>query len=273
MTELIEHDFMRKALIGLALLAPMCAMLGVQVVNFRMAYFADAVSHSALAGVALGMLLGVPPVSAMLAFGVLIAWLVQKLKKGSALSSDTVIGVISAGAIALGLVLAPPQNLGRSFEPILFGKDVLILTADDLTAIGVLFGAVLVFEAVAFNALLLMGIDVGFAQAQGIRASLIERIFITLLALVVLTAVYFVGLLLVTAMLIIPAATARNVARSAAGLFWWAIAVALGCSISGLAISFYADVKTGAAVVLLCAVAFAASLIYRRVAGLNPAKP
>lgn len=259
--ELFEYDFMRKALLGMALIAPACAMMGVQVVHFRLAYFSDAISHSAFTAVALAVVLGANVMPVMLAFGVLVAWGVFYLRSHTTLSSDAVIGVLSASIVALGLAGVSPGNAARSFESILFGSDVLLLGRGALVGIAGLLAAVCAFELIFFNRMMLIGIDRALARSQGIRAGAIELMYTTLLAVVVLVAIQFVGLLLVTAMLVIPAATGRNLARSAAGLFWWPVGLALVASVAGLFVSFYADLKTGPCVVLLLAAFFFASVV------------
>lgn len=265
--EWLEYEFMRRALLGFMLIAPVCAMMGVQVVNFRMAFFSEAVAHSAFTGVALGLLLGWDSFITMLVFGVAVAWAVLFLRKKTVLSSDTVTGVLSATVVALGLLLAGPRGAAGRFESILFGSDVLILEGYDLIALAVLFLIVIVFQVTAFNRLLMIGVAPSLARSRDIAVDRTEFVFTTLLAAVVLAAIQFVGLLLVTAMLVIPAATARNVARSAGGLFWWSVGIAQVCAVAGLVVSFYADLRTGASVVLLCALCFMFSVGFRLASG------
>jgi zinc transport system permease protein len=261
--EFLEHDFMRRALAGLLLLAPACAMIGVQVVNFRMSYFSDAISHSAIAALGVGLLLGLQPLAVILPFGVAVAWAVLYVRRRTALSSDTVIGVLSATLVALGLAMTSRAEAGRNLEALLFGRDILILRNADLAGLLVVFAVVVAFEWRYFNELLLIGIDASLARSRGVPVQGIELAFSTLLAVVVLISIQFVGLLLVTAMLIIPAASARNLAGSASGMFWWSVVVSLVAATAGLALSFYADARTGACIVLLSAAAFFGSMLVR----------
>lgn len=273
--EILDYDFMRRALVGLVLLAPACAMMGVQVVNFRMSYFSDAISHSSIAALAVALLVGAPVLGVMLPFGIAVAWAVLFVRRKTALSSDTVIGVLSATLVAAGLAFTSGHEASQRLDALLFGRDVLILRDGDLLGVLGLFGAVALFEWRHFNELLLIGIDASLARSRGVPVGAIELIFAMLLAVVVLVAIQFVGLLLVTALLIIPAATARNLARSAAGMFWWAVGLSTLTATAGLALSFYADARTGACIVVLAATAFFGSMMVRRLrsggAALKPA--
>lgn len=268
--EFLEYDFMRRALLGLVLLAPACAMIGVQVVNFRMSYFSDAISHSSIAALAIALLLGLPTLGVMLPFGIAVAWAVLVVRRKTALSSDTVIGVLSATLVAAGLVFTSGHDASQRLQTLLFGRDILILRNADILGVVGLFAAVAFFQWRYFNELLLIGIDASLAKSRGVAVDAIELIFAMLLAGVVLVAIQFVGLLLVTAMLIIPAATARNLAQSASGMFWWSVSIAIVMAVLGLALSFHADARTGACVVLLGAGFFFASMAIRPILRLNP---
>ena len=130
----LQTRFMQQALVGLVLLAPLAAAMGVQVVNFRMAFFSDAISHSAFAGVALGLIVALDPQLTMLAFGVLVGLAIAVLQRLSTLSSDTVIGVIFAAVVAFGLaVVSRDQNVARDIQRFLYGD---ILTISDVQILG-----------------------------------------------------------------------------------------------------------------------------------------
>ena len=258
---------MRRALLGLILIAPACATMGVQVVSMRMAFYSDAISHSAFTGVALGLILGLDPRLTMIIFGVLVGCGVLIFARKSELSSDTVIGVFFAAVVALGVVVVSARRgLGRYFEGVLFG-DILTIQSTELWAILALAAAVLIFQWVAFNRMLLLAMNPPLAHARGIRPVPWEMAFGILLALLVMVALRAVGLLLVTALLVVPGAAARNLAKSAAGLFWWASVQALIASILGLYLSFVWGSATGATVILVCVAFFAASFFLRGLKG------
>lgn len=250
--EILQARFMQQALLGLVLLAPMAAAMGVQVVNFRMAFFSDAISHSAFAGVALGLIAAVNPQAAMLAFGVLVGIVITTLQRRSPLSSDTVIGVIFAAVIAFGLaVVSRDQNVARDLQRFLYG-DILTIREGEVLGLALLLAGLMLFQAWGYNRMLYIGLNPILAKAHRVRVAAYQYLFAGLLALVVIFAVWAVGVLLVTALLIVPAAAGRNLARSAGAMFWWAIGVAETSAVAGLIVSAqdWARTATGATVVL-----------------------
>lgn len=257
----LEPRFMRRALLALLLLTPMTSMLGVQVTLFRMAFFSDAVGHSAFAGVALGLILGAPPDTAMLVFGVLVGIAVMGVQRSSGLSADTSIGIIFSAVVAFGLAVVSRVNgLGRQLGQFLYG-DILTVGDDELAALSCLLALLLLFEAVGWNRLLVMALSPVTARVQGIHTAFWQYLFAAALALVVMLSVRGVGVLLMTALLVVPAATARNFARNAGGMFWWSLAVGVSSGVAGLLLSAqdWLATASGATIVLVACVWFAAS--------------
>lgn len=254
---------MQQAMAGLLLLSPLCAAMGVSIVNFRMAFFSDAISHSAFTGVALGLILGVSAQASMMGFGVLIGLLIVSVGRRSSLSKDTVIGVFFSGVIAFGLaVVSRDRQAARDVTRFLYG-DILTTSDAQIVCLLFLFAVLMAFVALGYNRMLLMGINQSVAQAHRVRVTLYQYLFAGLVSVVVIFAVWAVGVFLVTALLIVPAATGRNLARSAGGMFWWAVGVSLISAVTGLIISAqpWAGTATGATVVLVSCIFFLASLI------------
>lgn len=271
-----EFRFMRYALIECVLLAPICAAMGVKVVNFRMAFFSDAISHSAFAGIAIGFLLneglaqaGVffDPRIALILFALVVGLAIAFVRRKTELSTDTVIGVVFSTVVALGIaIITSSGDRQANFGRYLYG-DILTLDATDLGLSLVLAGAVLAFMAVSFNRLALVGLNDELAHSRGVRVRLHDYLFSLLLALVVAVSIRTAGILLVTAMLIVPAAAARNLARSLGGMFWWALLIGLLSGLVGTIASFSAyleNVGTGAVIVLAAALFFALSFAARQ---------
>jgi zinc transport system permease protein len=251
--ESMQMRFMQQALVGLVLLAPMVALMGVQVVNFRMAFFADAISHSAFTGVALGLILAISPHWTMPAFGLLVGLAIVAGQRRSALSTDTVIGVFFSGVVAFGLaVVSRDKNVARDIQRFLYG-DILTITDGDIWAMIALLAVLVSFQTYGYNRMLYIGLNPVVARVHRVRVAAYQYIYAGLLSLVVIFSVWAVGVLLVTAMLIVPAAAARNFARTAGGMVWWALLISVTSAIAGLLISAqdWARTATGATVILV----------------------
>ena len=262
----LKLGFMQQALMAVLLLMPMTAALGVEVISFRMAFFSDAIGHSAFAGVALGLLLSVDPHWSMPAFGVLVGLAVMAVRRGSALSSDTVIGIVFSAVVAFGLAVVSRQpGMARTMQQFLYG-DVLTVSQGEILCLPILFIALLVFQIIGYNRLLYIALNPVMARVHGINVCLWQYAFSGLLALVVMFCVWTVGVLLVTAMLIVPAAAGRNFARTAGGMFWWAQVVAITSGIAGLLLSAqeWLSTASGATMILVACVWFALSSIWAR---------
>jgi len=261
--EFMQMRFMQQAFLGLVLLAPMVAFMGVQVVNFRMAFFADAISHSAFTGVALGLIISVSPHWTMPIFGLLVGLSIVAGQRRSALSTDTVIGVFFSGVVAFGLaVVSRDKNVARDIQRFLYG-DILTIESSDMWAMIALLAVLTIFQVYGYNRMLYIGLNPVMARVHGVRLAAYQYIYAGLLSLVVIFSVWAVGVLLVTAMLILPAAAARNFARTAGGMMWWALLVSITSAIIGLLISAqdWARTATGATVILVAFCWFLASVL------------
>ena len=267
----LEWTFMKRALLAIFLITPMCAAMGVQVVNFGMAFYSDAISHSAFTGVALGILLAVDPVITMVLFGLLVGLGITGVREKSNLSPDTIIGVFFSFVVALGIVIiSARKGLTRNLESVLYG-DILTINNAEIVWMALLAVAVTVFLICGYNQLLFLGINRHLAQSRGIKVVFLDYLFAVLLALVVTVSIRAVGLLLVTALLVIPAATARNLARNASQMFWYAIVLSLVSGIAGLFLSYRWDSVTGATIILFGSALFIISLIAKILLERRPA--
>ena len=265
----LQARFMQQALLGLLLLTPMAAVLGVEVINFRMAFFSDAIGHSAFAGVALGLILAVNPRLSMPLFGVLVGLAVMVVRRKSNLSADTAIGIVFSAVVAFGLaVVSRASGVARDMQQFLYG-DILTISEGEIAFLGLLFLGMLLFQAVGYNRLLAIALNPVMARVHGIRVALWQYLFAGLLALVVMFSVWAVGVLLVTAMLIVPAATARNLARTAGGMFWWALLAGISSGFAGLTLSAqdWLATSSGATIILVSCCRFAASCVWAALRG------
>lgn len=267
--ECMQNAFMRQAMLALLLLCPMTAMLGVHVQNFRMSFFSDAVGHSAFAGIAAGIILGLPVQPTVLVFGALIGIMIMMMQRKSGLSADTAIGIVFSAVVAFGLaVVSAAPHLAREVSQYLYG-DILTVSETEIGVLGFLFLAVCLFEILGWNRLLAMSLSPVLARLDANARPVWQYILAALLALVVMFAVRAVGVLLVTAMLIVPAAAARNFARAMGGVFWWAIGISIFSGMTGLLLSAqeWPGTASGATVILVACLCFAASWIKSVFAG------
>ncbi len=262
--EWTDYGFMRLALCAVLLMAPLYGLLGTMVVDGRMSFFSDSLGHSAMTGIALGVLLGLDtPVWAMVAFGVLYALLLVYVKARGAASTDTTLGVFSATGMALGVVLLSGNGGFARYSNYLIG-DLLAIEAGDLAAIGAALAATVVFWFAAYNRLLLLCVSPALAASRGVRVRLAEACFACLLAVVVMLSIRWVGTLIISAMLVLPAAAARNLARNVRGYHGLSVLLALVCGVVGLLLSFAWGTASGATIVLSLALCYALSLAKRR---------
>lgn len=274
--EWAQQRFMIYALLECILLAPVCAAMGVKVVNFRMAFFADAISHSAFAGVAIGYLLNelavrlgghFDPRISLIAFGLIVGVGIVLVRRHSGLSNDTIIGVFFSGVVALGIAIVTSSgSRTANFQNYLYG-DILTLDATDLALTAVLTVIVTLFMLVGFNSLLMLGLNTELAHSRGVRVRAYEYLFAMLLALVVTVSIRTAGILLVTALLVVPAAAARNIARDAGGMLRWAVLFGLVSGVTGTLASYSPylhNMSTGAAIVLAASILFALSFVARK---------
>ncbi|MDR1039053.1 MAG: metal ABC transporter permease [Deltaproteobacteria bacterium] len=244
-----EPVFMRKAALAMFLLSIAASGTGVLVVSRRMAFFPDAAGHTVFAGLALGLIFGLPPAPAVLGFGVFIGLVIIWLTRHSNLASDTVIGLVFSGGVALGLALVSRFPEAQSSVTRFFLGDVLTLGDLEIWLLMSLAALSIVFYAFLYNRLMLSCVAPP-GRGGGGRS---DYVFGAFLSLVVVTAVQAVGVLLVSALLIAPAACGRVAARSGRGMFWTAFAVSLFSGQAGLALSYHPSVNTttGATVVFI----------------------
>lgn len=262
--EIMQNQFMQRAVAGMLALTPLCALIGTLVVQFRMAFFADAVSHSAFTGIALGLLIGIDPWFGLLVFGVLAGMGAMRLRRTSDMSMDTTLGVIFSTLVALGLaIISAKKGLAKSLPMFLYGDILSITDRDILLTFGLLVLA-LGFMAAYFNQLLTIGLHEDLARVRGIPVDRLELLFAALVSIVVGFSIRAVGILLVTAFLIIPSATARNLAHTVRGHVRLSVILALLSAMGGLMLAIRLDIAAGAGMVLCSAGLFACTLPLRR---------
>jgi len=252
MFEWLSYEFMKHALLAIILVTPMFALMGTMVVSNRLSFFSDVIGHSALTGIAIGVLLGLEsPTLSMLALAVILAILINVLKAKTKTSADTVLGVIFAIIVATGVVVL---SLGAGFNKYttyLIG-DILSVTPYQLLEFGIIELLVLLYWFFWGNKLLLLSFSPVVARSRGLKVFWIETSFTILLAVAVTLSIRLFGILIINSLLILPAAAARNLAKDIKTYVWIAVVISIFSGILGLFASYYLGSASGATVVLFC---------------------
>jgi zinc transport system permease protein len=265
--EWLQYNFMKNAFIALLLAAPLFGALGSMVVSNKMAFFSDALGHGAFTGIAIGALSGliVKPMLAAVLFSIVFAIVITLVKRRSRSSSDTVIGVFTSTAAAIGIALLSVNGGIARYSNALTG-DILSVAPQQLGYLAIVFLIIAVVWCFCFNAFFLTWIDSSLARSRGMHTMTLELVFTIMLAALVSISITWIGLLLINSFLVLPAATARLMARNLRQYHLLAIVIAVVCSFTGLGLSYLLGIATGAAIVILCALCYFIALIIRGMA-------
>lgn len=254
-----QFDFMKNALLAVILLTPLFGMLGTMAVNNKMAFFSDALGHSALTGIAIGVILGIGnPIICMLFFGILFGLGIRKVKSSTKASSDTVISVFSSASIALGIVILSKSGGFAKYSTYLIG-DILTVSPSYIKVLAVVLVIVYIIWYFIYNKLLLLSVNPSLSSSRGVKNALVENIFVVILAAAVMLSIKQIGILTINSLLILPAAAARNISKNSRQYLIFSTVISMFCGIAGLIISFYADTAAGATMVLIAAVFYFAT--------------
>ena len=276
--EPLAYPFFDRALLASALVGVVCAIVGTYVVLRGIAFIGDAIAHASFPGVVVAYLLGVPFYLGAAVAAVSTALAIGWVTKRGGLRQDTVIGVLFAGTFALGVFLfSTIQGYVADLFSFLFGN-VLAIGPADLVALVILGSIVIVIVGILWKELLYATFDPLGAAASGIKVDGLEYLFLALVALTIVVSIQAVGIILVVAMLITPAATAQLLTVRFTRLMGVAAVVGIVSSVIGLYLSYWLDVASGATIVLVQTTMFLAALalgprgfIARRRAGIRRA--
>ena len=261
--EFIKYDFMKNALLAVLFISPLFALLGTMAVNDKMAFFSDALGHSAFTGIAIGVMLGLKnPVISMLAFAIVLGLAISRVKEAGTASTDTIISVFSSISIALGIVILSRNGGFAKYSSYLTG-DILTVRPKEILTVLITLAIAYILWIKIYNRLLLISINQSFAASRGINCRLIENIFVVMVAVAVMLSVKWIGILTINSLLILPAAAARNISVNSKQYHFYSLFIGLLSGIAGLIISFYADTSAGATMVLVSAVIYFAALLFK----------
>ena len=261
--EFIDYTFMKNALLAIIFISPIFAILGTMIVNNKMAFFSDALGHSALTGIAIGMLLGISNVNiGMILFAIVFAILLNYVKNKISYGADTIISVFSSISIALGLAFLAQSGSFNKYSSYLVG-DILSITETEILYVFLAAIAVLLFWYFTFNKLNVISINSTLAKSKGIKVKKIDNIFVVLIAVMVMISIRWIGILLINSLLILPAAASRNIAKSMRSYHLYAVIISLFSGITGLIISYYFNIPTGPMIVLISGIIYFITLFIK----------
>lgn len=263
--EMLHWDFMKNALLAVLLMAPLFGLTSTMIVTGRMSFFSDALGHSAFTGIAIGAICGIAsPTWVAVVFSVAFALLFSFVRSRSDHTADTLIGVFSSTAVALGIFIATLD--GGSFTKYnryLIG-DILSIAPGEIGMLAVVLGVVLILWLIAANRLTLCAIHPQLASSRGVSVKLIQAVFTAVIAVVVTLAISWVGLLILNSLLVLPGAASRNVAKNLRQYHLISVLIALVAGIGGLCLSFWLGASAGAAISLALALLFLISFLLRK---------
>jgi zinc transport system permease protein len=263
---MLTDPFMQRALLAALFLGPLCALLGVFVIARRMAFFSDTVSHSALAGIALGFWWGfTEPTLPMIGFSLAVAASMMWLKERTELLTDTILALLLSGSVALGVTLLgllhsrDGRNYQAELDSFLFG-DIAAVSWRDVWLAGLLMAVVTPGLFARLSSLTLLAAQEEMAYVCGVPVRRLNYIFVVVLTVTVAMSIRLLGIILVTSLIVIPAAAARNISRNLRQQIISSVVLGLVGSVGGAIAAYQFDLQCGPAIVLLCILLFIITL-------------
>ena len=265
---MLRWDFMKNALLAILLMAPLFGLMSTMIVTGRMSFFSDALGHSAFTGIAIGCICGIAaPIWVAVIFSVVFALLFSYVRSRSNQAADTLIGVFSSAAVALGIFIATMG--GGSFtkyNKYLIG-DILSISPSEIGLLALTLIAVVIFWVIYSNRMTLANIHPALASSRGVPVALTQTVFTVAIAVVVTLSISSVGLLILNSLLVLPAASARNVAKNLKQYHLFSVSFALAAGIFGLVASYFWGCSAGAAISLCLTLIFSVTFACRKVRG------
>lgn len=254
--------FMKNALLAIIVACPLFGTLGTVVVSNKMSFYSDAIGHSSLTGIALGVILGIrDPTIAMIVFSLLLGFAIISVKLKGHASADTIIGVFSSTAVALGIVLLSSTGNFAKYQRYLVG-DILSIKPYEIGLLLLSCIALAIVWIFFYNKMLLTNLHITFAKSRGVRTFWIEQIFALLTAVIVTLSIRWTGLLVINSLLVLPAAASRLLSRTSRQYLGLSILISFISGIAGLIFSYYIGSASGATIVIVNALLFAVCFLF-----------
>lgn len=259
---MLQYSFMKYALAAILVITPLFGFMGTMIVHKKMAFFSDALGHSALTGIALGVIFGVSNVNlSLIVFAILFALILNQIKQSNLVATDTIISVFSSLSIALGLAILSRGGNFSKYSSLLVG-DILSVTPKEIGYLVITFLVAMIFWVFCFNKIHGISIDPVLARTRGIKIRVIENLFAMVIAIIVMLSIRWVGILLINALLILPAASSRNLSVNMREYHLFSVIFSMFSGVAGLFLSFYIKVATGPMIVIISSIIFFSTFIY-----------
>ncbi len=264
--EMLDWNFMKNALLGILLIAPLFGLCSTMIVTGKMSFFSDALGHASFTGIAIGCIWGLAaPTWIAVIFSIVFALLFSYVRSRSHQAADTLIGVFSSTAVALGVFIATIG--GGSFtkyNKYLIG-DILSVTPTEIAMLACVLVLVAILWVIYSNKLVLCAVHPELASSRGIPVNTVNTVFTAAIAVIVTLSISWVGLLILNSLLVLPGAASRNVSGNLRQYHLFSILFSLVAGIVGLCISYYLGTSAGAAICLVLALIFFISFLLRKV--------
>lgn len=262
--EFLNYTFIKNALIAILLASPIFAIIGTMIVNNKMAFFSDALGHSALTGIAIGMLLGISNANiSIVIFAIVFALILNYVKNKTSYGTDTIISVFSSIAMAIGLALLGRMGEFNKYSNYLVG-DLLSISKQELVYLAIAFVLVIIFWIFTFNKINAISVNKMLAKSKGINVTIVDNLFSVVTAIIVMISIRWIGILLINSMVILPAASSRNISKDMREYHTNAIIIALVSGVLGLIISYYLNVPTGPMIVIILGIVYLFTFLLRK---------
>ena len=265
---IFEHTFMIRGLLAAFIIGPLLGAMGTVVVTKKLSFFTQTIGNAAMSGVAIGLMFGEPvdgTYAGLYGFCLIVALLMTFVKNRSRLANDTIIGVVLAQVLGIGIIMmivVTSQFNIHQVEAILFGS-LITLNDTDLIALSIAALVVGVLFTFSFNRIMLAGFNSILAKARGFRPVLLDYIFVTFMTIVVVSSLKMIGALLVLVLVVVPAAGAQNIVRNLRQFVWVSVIFSTISTTGGLLLSGFLPVPSGAVIVLVSSILFYGSLLLK----------
>lgn len=252
----VEFTFMKNAFLAIILISPLFGLVGTMIVNNKMSFFSDALGHCALTGIAIGVMLGIGNYAvSMLGFALIFALGISAIIDSGISSSDTIIGVFSSAGIALGIVILSLKGGFSKYSGYLIG-DILSITKNEIILLAFVLILAIMIWFLSFNKLMLSSLNKDMAQSKQINVKFYKNLFMILIAMIVTISLKWVGMLIINSLLVLPAASARNLVKNMKSYHIVSVLFSVFSGISGLILSYYMGTSAGATIVLISSIIF-----------------